>query len=128
MNRYRKLHLCFLNVLACAILVSTAVTLAAGQGAVTGGGISGVVTDNTGAVVPGASVSVRNPATNFSRQTVTDNGGEFSVTDVPPGIYNVVISHPGFKQAEYPNVQVNVGTNQQIDPPWMSVRPMKLCR
>ena len=114
MNRYRKLHLCFLNVLACAILVSTAVTLAAGQGAVTGGGISGVVTDNTGAVVPGASVSVRNPATNFSRQTVTDNGGEFSVTDVPPGIYNVVISHPGFKQAEYPNVQVNVGTNQQI--------------
>jgi hypothetical protein len=114
MNWYRQLMFCSLRALMCAVFASLVITSAFGQGAVTNGSITGVVTDSSSAVVPGATVKVENAGTNFLRQTVTDSGGEFAIRDVPPGTYNVVITHEGFKQAEYPNVQVNVGTNQQI--------------
>src|SRR5580704_383202 len=114
MNCYRQLLFCSLRALICAVFAALVISYAFGQGSATNGSITGVVTDSSSAVVPGATVKVQNPATNFSRQTVTDSGGEFAVRDVPPGTYNVVIVHAGFKQAEYPNVQVNVGTNQEI--------------
>ncbi len=114
MNWHRKLLLYSLRVLMCGMFASIAITLAVGQGAVTGGSVTGVVSDNTGAVVPGASVTLRNPATNFERQVTTDDTGQFTINDVPPGMYTVAIERAGFKRSEIPNVQVNVGTNQQV--------------
>jgi hypothetical protein len=114
MNWYRQILFCSIRALLCAVFAACVVSNAFGQAAATNGSITGVVTDNSSAVVPGATVSVSNPATNFSRQAVSDSGGEFAIRDVPPGTYNVVITHEGFKKAEYPNVLVNVGTNQQI--------------
>ena len=51
-----------------------------------------------------------------------DSGGEFTLRDIPPGVYNVTINKQGFKRAEYPDVQVNVGTNQEIRATLRSVR------
>jgi hypothetical protein len=114
MNCHRKLVLDSLRVLLCGMFVAVAVTFATGQGAATNGSISGIVSDNSGAVVQGATVIVRNPATSFSRQTTTDDAGQFSLRDVPPGTYQVEITRSGFKRSLISDVQVNVGSNQQI--------------
>jgi hypothetical protein len=55
------------------------------------------VTDPTGSAVMAAKVEVRNSGTNEVRKLETDQRGEFTVPNLPPGIYDVSISHPGFR-------------------------------
>ena len=54
----------------------------------TEGAIGGVVSDQTKAVVPGASVIVRNVATNAAGEATTDATGHFSVIHLQPGVYS----------------------------------------
>jgi len=58
------------------------------------GGISGTVADETGALVPGAAVVVSGPG--VTRTTFTAGDGRFTMSGLPPGTYQVVISMPGF--------------------------------
>ncbi|HXZ81327.1 MAG TPA: TonB-dependent receptor [Terriglobales bacterium] len=60
------------------------------------GTISGTVTDTSGAVVVGASVTVTAPGTNAVRTTTTDSQGSYSVTNLSPGTYDVKVSQKGF--------------------------------
>ena len=55
------------------------------------GGIQGTVTDATGAVVAGADVTVANPETGFSRATRTDATGNYFVSELPIGNYDVTV-------------------------------------
>jgi hypothetical protein len=64
----------------------------------TTGGINGVVTDLTGAVVPNAKVVAVNSNTNAEYQTTTDANGSYLLLDLPPGVYNVSISAAGLRQ------------------------------
>jgi outer membrane receptor protein involved in Fe transport len=59
--------------------------------------IVGVVTDSTGAVVPGARVTIRNLGTNDERATVTQDVGSYQFTLLPPGRYTIKAELPGFK-------------------------------
>src|SRR5438067_1446476 len=61
--------------------------------------IRGTVTDSTGAVVPGASVTVRNENTGFTRSNVTNGAGSYSFAELPIGTYTVDVSLSGFKSA-----------------------------
>jgi hypothetical protein len=61
-------------------------------------GISGIVTDPSGAVVPTATVQLRQLATNRTSSTQTDQSGEFKFTGLAPGQYELQISRPGFRQ------------------------------
>ncbi|PWT93756.1 MAG: TonB-dependent receptor [Blastocatellia bacterium] len=63
------------------------------------GRINGTVTDSTGAVVPDASVTVVNIATNLTRTAVTDSEGFYTVTNLPVGTYTVTVERQGFKKA-----------------------------
>src|ERR1017187_2930083 len=63
------------------------------------GTISGAVTDPTGAIIPGATVSVTNVATNVKMILTTNSAGEYSVSSLNPGIYRVEASAKGFKNA-----------------------------
>ncbi len=63
----------------------------------TNGQISGTVTDQTGAVIPGANVQVTNIGTNLTRQTTTNGDGFYSFQALPIGRYNVEISSQGFQ-------------------------------
>ena len=63
------------------------------------GRISGTVTDSTGAVVPNASVTVSDAATNFSRVVTTDENGYYTLTNLPVGAYNVTVEVQSFKKS-----------------------------
>jgi len=63
------------------------------------GRISGTVTDTTGAVVPDATVTLKNSTTNLERTAVTDAEGFYTVTNLPVGSYIVSVERSGFKKA-----------------------------
>lgn len=75
----------------------------------TSGSIRGIVTDEQGAVVAGATVEARNTATNFSRTFTTDDEGRFTLLSIPPGVYVVSVTKQGFAKLNQENVEVTVG-------------------
>ena len=61
--------------------------------------IAGVVRDQSGSVLPGATVEVSSPALiEKTRSAVSDNTGQYRVIDLRPGTYSVVVTLPGFNQ------------------------------
>src|SRR5260370_21993497 len=73
------------------------------------GGISGNVTDATGAAIAGAEVQAVNTATQLRRDTNTTGTGEFTFPDLPLGSYQVTVAHTGFDKVRVENVAVEVG-------------------
>jgi len=63
----------------------------------TSGDISGTVTDSTGGVLPGVTVTAVCTATNFTRTAVTDGTGGFRLAELPICIYNITTDLQGFK-------------------------------
>ena len=92
-------HMFFLNSLASLLILSL---LASGQS--TGGRIIGQVSDSTGAVVGGVTVTLINEATGVSRDTKTNDAGDYTFVEVPPGSYRLEYALHGFKK----NVRSNV--------------------
>jgi len=78
------------------------------------GTITGEVKDSTGAVVPGATVSVVNKATNATRTTVTNAVGLFDFPALPPGQYTVKTELEGFKTATR-NLELQVQQTARLD-------------
>ena len=74
------------------------------------GGINGTVTDQSGAVVPGAAVEAKDTATGVSHKTVSSSAGEFAFQDLPLGTYEVAVSASGFQTAKVEHVPVTAGT------------------
>jgi hypothetical protein len=66
------------------------------QSAGNAGTVVGTVTDATGAIVPGATVSIENPVSGYSRVTTTDSSGHYQFTNLPLNPYHVVVSLTGF--------------------------------
>src|ERR1700677_475815 len=60
------------------------------------GSISGVVTDPTGAVIPGATVSIENPVSQYTRSTTTDSTGHYSFSNLPFHPYHLIARGQGF--------------------------------
>src|SRR5512146_2506058 len=75
----------------------------------TTGRIAGTVRDTQGAAVINAAVSVENSATGGRRTTAADGSGNYGVTSLPPGTYELNISAPGFAIAHFSGLRV--GTN-----------------
>src|SRR5579862_8457313 len=73
------------------------------------GGINGTVTDQSGAVVPGASIDAVETATNVSHKTVSSSGGEFSFQDMPLGRYAITIVASGFETTKVTGIPVEAG-------------------
>jgi hypothetical protein len=72
-------------------------------------GVVGHITDSTGAVIAGATVSVTNTATGAVRTTTTNNSGEYSIPNLPPATYNLVVVKQGFKRATVDSFELLVG-------------------
>jgi outer membrane receptor protein involved in Fe transport len=82
---------------------------------ITSGTIQGTVSDEQGAVVPGATVEARNVDTNFSRTFTTDSDGRFTFLSMPSGRYVVSVTKTGFGKLNQENVDVTVGRLVTLD-------------
>ncbi len=97
--------------LIVAVLCLSAVAgpaFAQGGGATTS--LSGTVTDSSGGIIPGASVTVKNVATSTQFETISNENGYFSVPALDPGTYSVTVALSGFKTAVVNDVRVNAST------------------
>ena len=77
--------------------------------------LSGTVTDERGALVSGASVTVLNPATGLQRQATTNDKGNFIITELPPSTYNVRVEQQGFAPEEVTGVELNVNDERALE-------------
>ena len=87
-RRRRRCSLYLAVVLASLLAAGAPRTLHA---QVEGGTIAGTITDSTGAVVPGALITVRSTETNSSRQLTTNKDGFYQAPDLPAGKYEVML-------------------------------------
>src|SRR5687768_17517320 len=71
-------------------------------------GISGTVKDQTGAIIPGATVKIINPDTGFNRTTTTNDDGAYTFPGIPPGTYTVEVTSANFKMSVARNVEALV--------------------
>src|SRR5262245_43225081 len=77
--------------------------------------LSGVIQDASGAVVPSAQVRVRNTATGVARDTASNEEGRYSLTNLPPGPYEVRAEKSGFRTAVQSGVVLTVGGITTLD-------------
>jgi hypothetical protein len=78
------------------------------------GTILGEVADTTGAVIPGATVTLTNTGTGFTRSVVSDAKGEFTAPSIPTGTYTVNAEMQGFKKVTMSNVVLGVDQKLRI--------------
>ena len=81
----------------------------------TGGQITGEAKDPSGALVPNASITVTNTATNGVRTTTTNTAGLYSFPDLPPGIYDVKIVSAGFANVVKTGIELQVQQTARVD-------------
>ena len=81
----------------------------------TTGTISGSATDPSGAMVPGANVTVKNLETGISRSTVTGGSGRYEVPNLPVGNYEVSAEMNGFKKTIRSGIELTVGRTAVVD-------------
>src|SRR5437016_10654155 len=74
------------------------------------GSVSGTVTDQSGAGVPKAHVTLINKATSIQREADTDDSGHYTITDMPPGNYDLKVTASGFKPLTQTNLTVAANT------------------
>jgi hypothetical protein len=78
------------------------------------GGISGSVTDQSGAVIPGAQISAVESSTNTSYKTVSSSAGEFVFSNLPLGSYTVTVTASGFKGEKIDKVPVTAASTYSL--------------
>jgi carboxypeptidase family protein len=89
---------------------------ASGQTQITTGVIQGTVTDQSGALVPGANVEVRNSDTNSTRAQITAADGRFVFVQLRPGRYTLTVTLQGFATHVQKDVDLTVGQAITLNP------------
>jgi hypothetical protein len=105
-----------LIVAACALLM-TAIQV---QGQAVNGTLLGTLTDASGAVVPGAQITITEVGTGIPHSTQSNGSGNYVFPNLPPGNYNVTSEAHGFKKETRTTVRVDVNTTVRVD---MTMQP-----
>lgn len=79
--------------------------------------VSGVVLDPNGAVIPGASIKIRNVSTGFQREVTSGPDGQYRAIQLDPGPYSISAQSSGFATAEISQVVLTVGASITINIP-----------
>jgi hypothetical protein len=106
MNRRNAIVKAIQNLFSICVLVFCLGPAALGQAG--RGGISGLVSDPSGAILNGAQVTALNHATRVALHTVTSDAGLYSFVSLSPGLYLVTASQKGFESVAQDNVLVTV--------------------
>src|SRR5258708_6293696 len=107
--RYLQLTLC---VAVCMMILSSR---AVGQQATAQ--ITGTVMDQSGAVVAGATVTLKNSSTNITRHTTSGKDGEYLFTSIPIGTYELSVEQQGFRKYERKGISLEINQNAHLDVP-----------
>ncbi len=99
------------------VIAALCAQVAVGQAQSNAADLQGFVRDPSSAVVVGATVTVRNAATNFSREVTTNDEGYYQITNLPPGSYEVTVEAPGFSKGRIASVTLTVGQRADLDIP-----------
>lgn len=102
-----KMALCAIALLMCS-------SIAFGQAQANAADLTGTVVDPNGAVVPGATVSARNLATNISRTTTSGDDGTYKFIALAPGEYEVTTEAATFKKVAISPVRLTVGQSADL--------------
>jgi hypothetical protein len=79
------------------------------------GRIAGTISDPSGAVIPSATVTIKNEKTGESRKATASQSGQYLVTLLPPSTYDITINAPGMSKAEFTGVTLQVGQERTLD-------------
>src|SRR5438309_2890213 len=97
---------CILSIVVLSVLPALAQTQAS---------ISGVIHDPTGAVIPGVTVTVTNPATNFVRAAISNEAGVYNFPSLQPGRYNIKVELPGFRTITQNDLELQIQQSARLD-------------
>src|SRR5688572_9380352 len=98
-----------------ALLWASLAVAGAAHAHVGGGLITGVVTDATGAAVPGATVVAINVDNAASRRTVSSAAGVYTVAGLAPGTYLLEVDRSGFTGVRRQGIQLETGETVRLD-------------
>ncbi|MDQ5844829.1 MAG: TonB-dependent receptor [Acidobacteriota bacterium] len=101
-----------LITLVCGLLGSS---VAFGQSQANAADLQGFVRDPQSAVVVGATVTARNPETNFTRTTTTNDEGYYQLISLPPGEYEITVEAATYKKTVVPSYKLTVGARADLD-------------
>src|ERR1044072_7216555 len=108
MNRSKPLPSFLFGALAVVFLLGALSSVAVGQHI--RGALEGTISDQTGALIQGASVTLHNVATGVDTTATSDDRGSFNFQNLEPGTYTVSVDKPGFKKFTATDVTVRVGS------------------
>ena len=101
----------FLRTIILAACVSASTILAQSSS----GTFLGTVRDSTGAIIPGATISILNQETGFRREIVSNSAGEYELPYVPLGNYTVTCKSKGFKSVDRTGINLQVDQKAKLD-------------
>ncbi len=81
----------------------------------TGGGLEGLITDATGAPVPGAPVKLRDMGTHRECEAASDERGIFRIPELRPGIYDLSVEVPGFASHRHTGIVISLGSTARLE-------------
>src|SRR5271155_480941 len=103
------------NLFMLAVFVSFASSLTFPAWAQTGGSLSGMVTDQTGAALRDVAVTLKNVDTGETRTIRTDGGGHYQAAALPPGRFEIRVAKQGFADETRTGISMTVGENSMVD-------------
>jgi hypothetical protein len=111
MRQFRQM---LLRVVGCLLLVVICPAPSL-HGQVSSAQIEGVISDTSGAVIPGASIAIANVGTRAIRHTQSNQSGEFVIPALEPGAYRVTVEAPGFRKTSVERLTLNVGDKKTLN-------------
>ncbi len=109
---YRSKLACFAALCLACLMSLTGISL---QAQTVYGSLTGTITDSTGGVIPGASVTITNVGTTEKRNVVSDTAGSYRFVNLVPGRYKIEVEMNGFKHYTRDNLLVEVQSALRID-------------
>ena len=105
-----------LEIIAAAFCLMLTVAFAgAARAQATGGSIGGTVTREAGGTMPGVRISVSDQARTVTREVTTDMDGVYNLPGLPPAVYEITLSAPGFVTQMWTGVTIGVGIDRVLN-------------